>query len=321
MNGLVEITKKLRSPETKVVLKAVEELRLRGYLMDGSLRNRAFLHVHFEGADLMEADLVNVDLHQAHMEYADLSKANMTGAKLVRANLEGANFADTILEGADLFKVNMKGARNLTPAQLKTAKRLIGATTSDGSIYDGRYNLQGDLDFIAWAKVAPGDILHIAELHGVSADTYLRGQELGKMNDEPVETKMEKILVIDDDPDIVLFVKTTLKQFGVVVVDAPNGTKGLEMVRAEKPDMIILDVMMDTPTEGFEVARTLRMTEEWADFKETPILMLTSVHSTTPVQVEPDVSDVPVDLFVDKPIDPSDLTNKVAWVLGREPEF
>jgi CheY-like chemotaxis protein len=133
---------------------------------------------------------------------------------------------------------------------------------------------------------------------------------------------MAKILVIDDDADIVTAARLTLEKAGHTVVDAPNGTIGLERIREERPDLIVLDVMMDTHTEGFQLALKLRNpdpTSPLAAYRDIPILMLTAIHSTTPLRYEPDIDYLPVDLFVDKPIDPDDLARKVRWVLERLP--
>src|SRR5574340_61893 len=132
---------------------------------------------------------------------------------------------------------------------------------------------------------------------------------------------MAKILVIDDDPDIVTGVKMVLEGAGHQVLSAPNGKEGLERIKADVPDVIILDVMMESHTEGFELALKLRSPDpasEWKRFKNIPILMLTAIHSTTPLRYEPDIDYLPVELFVDKPIDPDDLVGKINWILARE---
>ena len=132
---------------------------------------------------------------------------------------------------------------------------------------------------------------------------------------------MAKILMIDDDPDIVLAVRLTLESAGHTVAEASNSITGIQALKADRPELIILDVMMDTNTEGFQMAMKLRNpdpTSEFAAYRDIPILMLTAVHSTTPLRFEPDIDDLPVELFVDKPIDPDDLIQKVAWVLSRE---
>lgn len=132
---------------------------------------------------------------------------------------------------------------------------------------------------------------------------------------------MAKILIIDDDPDIITSVKLSLESAGHQVLDASGGEEGLQTIRRDRPDLIILDVMMETKTEGFQLALKLRNpdpTSDWFEFKDIPILMLTAIHSTTPLRFEPDIDYLPVELFVDKPIDPDDLIKKVGWILDRE---
>jgi uncharacterized protein YjbI with pentapeptide repeats len=178
MVTVLELIRKLRSPENKTVLQAIEELRVRGWLEDGSLKGIPLLHAHLQGADLLKADLTNVDLHQAHLEGTNLSMANLSGVKFARANLEGANLSDSILEGADFFKANLLDVRNLTDEQLSRAKRLYGATMPDGLTYDGRYNLEGDLEFARWGRVNLEDPEAMAYFLGISLETYQRGQEM-----------------------------------------------------------------------------------------------------------------------------------------------
>ena len=132
---------------------------------------------------------------------------------------------------------------------------------------------------------------------------------------------MAKILVVDDDPDIILAVRMTLESVGHEIREAHGGAEGIEKLKAERPDLIIMDVMMETHTEGFQLALKLRNPDpssEYFAYKDIPILMLTAIHSTTPLHFEPDIDYLPVELFVDKPIDPDDLIGKVDWILSRE---
>lgn len=131
----------------------------------------------------------------------------------------------------------------------------------------------------------------------------------------------KKILVVDDDPDTVEVIRITLESANYEVLSAVNSEQGLRMVLEERPDLIILDVMMDTPTEGFELAKELHNQDpksKYAKFREIPILMLTAVQSKTPLLGEMDMDYLPVELYVDKPIDPEDLVSKVDWMLSRE---
>jgi len=132
---------------------------------------------------------------------------------------------------------------------------------------------------------------------------------------------MPKILVIDDDPDIVTAVRMTLESAGHQVASASTGHEGLQKIKSEVPDLIILDVMMETHTEGFQLALKLHNPDpasEWKQYKDTPILMLTAIHSTTPLRYEPDIDYLPVELFVDKPINPDDLIGKVHWIFEHQ---
>ncbi|MEJ2265395.1 MAG: pentapeptide repeat-containing protein [Anaerolineales bacterium] len=184
----IEVINKLWSHENKLVLQAVEELRVRGWLVDGSLRGVALCKAQFQDADLMGADLRSVDLHQAQLEFSDLSKANLSAAKLTRANLHGANLDQVDLTRADLYKANLRRVNNLTDEQLSRVKRLWGAVMPDGSIYNGRYNLPGDLELALWKKTDAQDSRAMAEFYGVSLEAYLSGQgkEVKAPSPEPV---------------------------------------------------------------------------------------------------------------------------------------
>ena len=131
---------------------------------------------------------------------------------------------------------------------------------------------------------------------------------------------MARILIIDDDPDIVFAVRLTLQNAGHEVFDANAGEKGLRMLPEVRPDLIILDVMMGTTTEGFQVALKLRSLDPASPlraYSHIPILMLTALHSTTDLRFAPDEDYLPVDVFVDKPIDPDDLVKKVNGLLVK----
>ena len=132
---------------------------------------------------------------------------------------------------------------------------------------------------------------------------------------------MAKILIIDDDPDIVLAARLCLQSAGHEVFDANNGDKGLSLLESLKPDLIILDVMMASTTEGFQTALKLRSPETnspYAAYRDIPIMMMTAIHSTTDLRFAPDQDYLPVDMFVDKPIDPDDLIKKVNTLLAQQ---
>jgi two-component system alkaline phosphatase synthesis response regulator PhoP len=126
----------------------------------------------------------------------------------------------------------------------------------------------------------------------------------------------KKILIIEDDEDIVIAMRIVLEAHGFQVSWAENGKQGLKMVKREKPDLIILDVMMDSQTEGFHIAYTLRSNDpksEYAPFKDIPILMVTGIYDTTTARFDDAVATewLPVDEFIEKPIHPSQLLSLV----------
>lgn len=132
---------------------------------------------------------------------------------------------------------------------------------------------------------------------------------------------MKKILIIDDDTDMVEAMKIALESVGYNVNSAPNGTLGLQELLNVKPDLVILDVMMETDTEGFNVAWAIRSDDEnskYTAFKNIPILMITAVGQEKKMKFDPkkDQDFLPVNDFVEKPVRPADLIAKVAKYLG-----
>jgi len=120
---------------------------------------------------------------------------------------------------------------------------------------------------------------------------------------------MALIAIIDDDPDILDASSLVLRSKGHDVVTANNPNGGYEIVKTKKPDLIILDVMMDEPDDGFYLAQKFRK-----EGITTPILMYTSVSKATGLDFGKSEM-VPVDDFVEKPISPEELVHKVETLL------
>jgi CheY-like chemotaxis protein len=120
-----------------------------------------------------------------------------------------------------------------------------------------------------------------------------------------------RILIIDDDPDITEAMTVVLEHKGYTVESAADSSVGMERIKANRPDLIILDVMMRTSQEGFELSRQLKGD---AEYKEIPILMLTAVKDKTGLDFKStagDTSWLPVEGFLDKPVKPDVLLEKV----------
>jgi CheY-like chemotaxis protein len=132
---------------------------------------------------------------------------------------------------------------------------------------------------------------------------------------------MAKVLIIDDDPDIVEAVRLILESSGHTVEEARDGVSGLSKVKEFNPDMIVLDVMMESDSAGFHVAYQLRNPDpasEYAAYSQVPILMLTAIGKQRGMAFSPETDRefLPVDDFVEKPIQPADLLAKVTRLTG-----
>ncbi|MCB2185814.1 MAG: response regulator [Deltaproteobacteria bacterium] len=128
---------------------------------------------------------------------------------------------------------------------------------------------------------------------------------------------MAKIIIIDDDPDFTLATKAILEAAGYQVSTAGDGKAGLEAVKAQDPDLIILDIMMDSIFEGYSVTTTLRGTPEYMDYRDIPILMCSGVKKMTGERFElpPEAKLAEADDYLDKPFTSSVLLEKVAKLL------
>jgi CheY-like chemotaxis protein len=124
-----------------------------------------------------------------------------------------------------------------------------------------------------------------------------------------------KILVTDDDQDIRDSLQAILEAQDYTVVTAADREEGMEKIKAEKPDLMILDVMMSTWQDGFEMARELKQDPE---YKGIPILMLTGVKDKTGIDFKSTAGDDmwnPVDGFLEKPVDPDTLLAEIKRLL------
>ena len=127
-----------------------------------------------------------------------------------------------------------------------------------------------------------------------------------------------KILVVDDDPDYIKVLETILESKQYAVVTAGNRTEGMEKVRAERPNLVILDVMMSTWQDGFEMSRELKKD---AQLKDIPILILSAVEQRSGIGFKSTSGDpvwLPVDGFLDKPVEPQVLLAEVEKLLTKK---
>jgi DNA-binding response OmpR family regulator len=116
---------------------------------------------------------------------------------------------------------------------------------------------------------------------------------------------------VDDDPDMVDAARIVLEKEGYAVESASSLDAGLKKFEEATPDLLILDVMLEEPDDGLRFARQVRR-----GGSKLPILMLTSVNRAMGLQIDKDEEMVPVDEFVEKPVDPVALVGKVKELLA-----
>ena len=126
---------------------------------------------------------------------------------------------------------------------------------------------------------------------------------------------MIKIVLVDDDPDIQESVRMVLENAGYEFMGAMNAENGMMLIEEGNPDLVILDVMMEQPDDGFFMAQELR-----SKGVRIPIIMLTSISSVTGMKYTRDNEMIQVDEFVEKPIAPAYLLGKIRNLLetGRK---
>ena len=119
-----------------------------------------------------------------------------------------------------------------------------------------------------------------------------------------------RVLIIDDDQDLVEAMTNVLDAKGYAVESAPNGKIGMAKAKEKKPDIILLDVMMTTESEGFDVAREMHKDEK---LKNVPVIMITGVRKemNLPFGFEPDETWLPVKGILEKPVKPEVLLKTI----------
>ena len=124
-----------------------------------------------------------------------------------------------------------------------------------------------------------------------------------------------RVLLVDDDPDFIEANSIILEASGFEVLVASSGAEGLKKVEEEKPDVVVLDVMMENTDEGFAVARKIRRKLH----SDVPIIMLTSVAQATGYTFKPEEHPdfFPVDAYLEKPVPPTTLVLRIREALGK----
>jgi len=121
------------------------------------------------------------------------------------------------------------------------------------------------------------------------------------------------ILVVDDDPDFVEITRMILTKEGYNVTSAANGEQAIRAMKAERPDLVLLDVMMASPLDGVQVSH--KMAADPA-LKTIPVVMISSIDSSKHAALLPDDMHIPIDVWISKPVDPDHLLKTIRRFLA-----
>jgi len=129
-----------------------------------------------------------------------------------------------------------------------------------------------------------------------------------------------KILVIDDDPDFKEAITPILKSALYEVITAANIDEGKQKILSEKPDLILLDIMMDSLFDGFSLCHAIKTSPEFADAKNTPVIFISAVKEIagTRFQFKGDEQGmIGPDDYLDKPVKPAELLARIEKLLKK----
>jgi len=132
-----------------------------------------------------------------------------------------------------------------------------------------------------------------------------------------------KVLMIDDDSDCRASVRHLLEAGGYTVIEADCGKDGLRKVVEHKPDVILLDVMMECDSEGYGVTQTIKHQEAYGEYRSVPIIMLSSIQESPDelFPMAPESELIRPDRYISKPVDPRVLLEAVGAALAaRRPQ-
>ncbi|MGC9348886.1 MAG: response regulator [Anaerolineae bacterium] len=123
----------------------------------------------------------------------------------------------------------------------------------------------------------------------------------------------KNILIVDDDPDLVLAIRLVLEGEGYEVNEAATGEEALEHMQREKPDLVLMDVMMANPLDGYYTTQQIADDPELSD---VPIIMVSSIVTSQYAERFPTDQHLNIREFISKPIEPEDLLKKVNRYAG-----
>ncbi len=125
---------------------------------------------------------------------------------------------------------------------------------------------------------------------------------------------MARILIVDDDPDFQNATRIVLEKEGHTTLSAKSGNEGYQRAKAEQPDLIILDVIMDSVLDGVSMSQQMQEDEST---RAIPIVMVTSIANTDYAELFPTDEYLHIRAFLSKPIDPARLIKQINKLLAK----
>ncbi len=129
-----------------------------------------------------------------------------------------------------------------------------------------------------------------------------------------------KIFVIDDDPDFRKVISMMLESKSYDVVTANNPTEAKKILLAEKPDLILLDIMMDSIFDGYSLCNEIKTSDKYQELKDTPIIFISAVKEKAGSRLTFDTGEHGLegpDDYIDKPVQPDDLYMRIEKLLNK----
>lgn len=125
---------------------------------------------------------------------------------------------------------------------------------------------------------------------------------------------MAKILIVDDDPDFVDATRIVLEKAGHTTLSAASGNECYQKMKSEKPDLVILDVIMDTVLDGLTITQRIHEDEE---INQIPIIMVTSIANTDYAALFPTDEYIHINAFMSKPVNAAELIRQINKLLKK----
>ena len=135
-----------------------------------------------------------------------------------------------------------------------------------------------------------------------------------------MENVKSKIMIIDDDPDFRDAITPILESALYEVITAGNPKEGKQKILAEKPDLILLDIMMDSLFDGFSLCHAIKGSPEFQAVKDTPIIFVSAVKEMTGSRFQFKSEEQGMygpDDYIDKPVKPDDLLSRIGKLLNK----